>query len=216
MRWWTGALLAIVLAGAVALVGCGRKLGPIADSLEDVHRLPPDTRKVRVRGLGEDGVAALPRLRGLHELSLLSGWKAYDVQAPMSAYYALSPDELPRLRHIRVGASASVDGRTLEWIGSFPSLRSVVIAGCDNPSGQDLRALRDLERLTYLRLGPKCPWLDEQAFVELAEFAAEELELELGGNPGLDPAWIERLAEAKPKWKILRSRADGLTVWRTE
>lgn len=153
--------------GATAIVAAQEPERAFVGSVADVLALPADTRAVEASGVGDDVVAALPRLAGLEVVVLREPWNesfglGLKIAPPPDPQHVTNAiwkhlAKLPKLRRLElrgtVLAARTRSGDASSVIGALevlPGLETLVLRGFDTPDDalvrlSSLRSLRELD-----------------------------------------------------------------------
>lgn len=183
------------LALCLVWLGCGSSLGPVAKSAAEIALLPADTKDARLRGIGDDDIAALGRLKDLECFDVGSGRMAVNQKVTVVGFTRLADLQLSALESVIVSHS---DGITDEAIAAIARNRSVklLVLSESGPFGTEgVRSISGMPALTWLDLRG-CKGVTDECIPDLVRLRS----MEPGGlrvtGSGITVAGIKKLRTA--------------------
>lgn len=126
-------------------------------SMADLEALPPDTRALRVHGLGDDALPALQRLRCLESLEMHGSVRVMLTSRPQALVVSLTDNafanlaHLSKLRRLCLDTHAALSGAGLDELQRLPLLEALALRNLD-VGDSHFEALSRLPSLTELDL----------------------------------------------------------------
>jgi len=192
-------LLAVVL---LSISGCGNG-PPVVDDADDVNRLSASTQSVRARGMSDEDVYALGRLKDLVRLDFTGGWGGMDAKLTDKGLKTIANLGLDNLEDLSIGWCARITDEGMKSIENFPSLSMLLLAKSPNLTDEGLRWIVKSDSLVYLDLGG-CPGITDAGLLVLAQKGNWE-ELHFDRCPAVTDRGVEELARLLPGARIRKN-----------
>ncbi|HEU4394908.1 MAG TPA: hypothetical protein VFS92_05020 [Planctomycetota bacterium] len=199
--------------------GCGRKLGPVASSAQELDRAPRSAVLVRARGLRDADVSRLAEFQNLETLNLAAGTAASPQRLTHAGFRTLAQLQLPALTAVTVSCSDTIDDEAVRAIASLKSLRLVSLVRCKPFTVEGVRALSALQGLEELDLRG-CAQLTDECVPLLSRLKSLKAPRALGvTGTGLSAEGVRKLQDAlgesvvdvsQPYWKAEDPAASGV------
>ena len=187
------------VGGMIAFCGCG-EWPPIVNTQADIHRLPETTVSVRARGLRDEYIPALGRLKRLNYLDFAGGMAVEDAPITDVGLQHLSKLSLSELDTLELGYCKHITDAGLAHVGQIKTVTTLQLSACPKITDAGLPELLKMERLTYLDLRG-CQKITDAGLLELA--AKSNLTyLDLGGCRSVTAQGIAKLQTTLPGLKI--------------
>ena len=192
-------LFAVVL---LSISGCG-SWPPVVDDADDVNRLSASARSVRARGLSDEDVYALGRLKDLVDLDFGGGWGVMDAKLTDKGLATIAHLGLDDLDQLSLGWCVRITDEGMNSIEKFPSLSMLFLMGNPNLTDEGLRRIVKLESLVHLDLRG-CPGITDASLLVLAEKKNWD-ELNLDGCLAVTGVGVEDLIRRLPGVRIRKN-----------
>ena len=190
----------------LALSGCG-SYPPAVDSKWDIWRVSSGTTSVGARGMPDEVIPELGRLRDLQRVDFGRGQLAIP-RAPITdaGLESLAQLKLPRLDCVCLLYCDGITDRGLESIARMDRLTSLFLGDCPGISDEGLRWIATMERLEYLDLRDS-PQITDVGLLYLADAPALS-DLNLTGCTGVSDAGVLAIGRQR-----FLTRMDMIECW---
>ena len=123
----------LLAMACVSLSSClGYKTPPV-DTREDLLKLDPSTTWIRGRGLSDDSIFTLDRIKNAEFLDLCGGYAVKPLRLTNKGFenLVLISDELPNLNRLELcNCNPEITDKAALYIAELPHLRSLIVMGC--------------------------------------------------------------------------------------
>ena len=193
----------------IMLSGCG-KISPIVASRKDVERLSSSERIVQARGLPDEHIASLARLRHLEQLDFSGGWAVCEARITDKGLKSLAQLDLPHLERLILGHCSHITDNGLLDVSAMQRLTLLNLWHCPQITDAGLPALSRMQNLNWLSL-MACPKITDMGLPTLL-LITNLTALDLRGCPGITDRGLDYLA-AKTNWQtIMLGGCTNVTV----
>jgi hypothetical protein len=192
--------LSIVIAVYLStLQGCG-DWPPMVSDEEDIRSLPATVESIRARGIGDNDISALARLRELRHLDFSSGYGEQACTITDDGLKRLAELDLPYLETLTLGWCENITDAGLAHIAELESLEWLGLPGCTNITDAGLPWVTDVTKLKGLDLRG-CLNITDEGIQQLALKTDWDVIL-LGGCQNVTAAGIDQLQTVLPQARI--------------
>ncbi len=179
--------------------GCGH-WPPIVDTADDVKRLSVSEPSIRARGLADNDIPSLARLRNLRDLDFSGGMAVKKAKITDKGLEQLARLDLPNLDTLALGWNDNITDTGLDHICRMETLAWLMLPACPHITDAGLPKLTKAKHLTYLDLRG-CPGVTDVGIQQLAAKTNWET-IQLGGCPNVTVRGVAKLRAALPKARI--------------
>jgi len=193
------------IGASLLLCSCGSR-PPVVKSSRDIQRLPSNEDSVRARGLSDNEIAALARLRKLRVLDFSGGHAVAHAPLTDEGLARLVEIDLPQLEILTFGYSTNLTDNGLVHIGRMHTVKWLSFMACPNVTDRGLPHLLAMKNLTGLDLRG-CSGISDRGLEILATKTNWQTIL-LGGCTNVTPAGVSRLQAALPKARVEKNEQE--------
>jgi Leucine Rich repeat len=182
-----------------ALIGCG-DWPPVVDSKQDIANLSPSEPSIRARGLTDDDIPSIGRLRELKILDFAGGRAVKDCELTDAGLAELAKLDLSHLETLKLGWCDKITDAGLDEVARLKRLTHLLLPACPNITDAGLPKLNESKSLKYLDLRG-CPEITADGIQQLAA-KQDWQEIHLGGCPKITAQGVARLQAALPNARV--------------
>ena len=178
---------------------------PVVENREDILEIDSCVEAIRCRGLSDQDIPALSRLKCLRGLSFGAGHKAVDSKITDHGLKELSKLDLPRLEQLNLSYNPAITDKGLYYLKDMVPLKSLILHNCPNISGEGLAVLTQLRSL-HMHGNDQITWSDLKLLKNLKELEI----LDLSGCSNVSLEDLDKIRELLPDCYV---RKNG-KAWR--
>ena len=141
-----------ILVFCLFLSSCVGYKTPVIKSVEDVQKLNPSTKWIRGRGLSDEAILYLGRIKGAESIDLCGGYLAGPANITDKGFenLALVSVDLPNLRGISICSSDLITDKSLYWISKTQNIEGVGITDCQKITSEGFKYLSENKNIRFL------------------------------------------------------------------
>ena len=181
---------------ALFFASCGN-YPDIVETSADVRTLNVRERSIRARGLPDEDIHLLGRLRSLELLDFGSGWGVKPAQISDRGLEVLASLRLEKLSSLNLSYNENIKDAGLEHVRKLRSLDTLVLGGCPNITDDGLSAIARIRALTSLNL-MGCDSITDDGLLSLVSLRKLR-HLNLDGFRGISAQGVEQLQRRMPR-----------------
>ena len=197
--------VALALIALVSLDGCGH-WPPVVNSKKDVERLRTTEPSVRARGLRDNDIPSLGRLRDLRILDFAGGVLVTEMHLTDEGLAQISSLDLPRLEILTFGCSAKITDAGLAHIAQMRTVTYLSFTACPRITDAGLPQLVTMTNLTGLDLRG-CSGITDQGLQRLA-LKTNWQTIELGGCSNVGAEAVAKFQAALPGARVKKDEKE--------
>jgi hypothetical protein len=188
-------VLLILGGGVLVTAGCKGYVA-VAQTADDIRRLPADTRTVRGYGLSDTDIPALARLSRLECLDISA--------APITDFglERLSKLKLPKLDTLCLGYSNKITDSGLAHVAKMDTIHCLIVRGCPRITDAGMGHLAQMKNLPDLAV-MGCPGVTD-AGVRMLGAKTNWNSINFSGSPNVTAAEVAKLAAKNPNARIVK------------
>ncbi|MFT5284346.1 MAG: hypothetical protein ACI8TQ_000502 [Planctomycetota bacterium] len=190
MKRFTTAFVILVLASA-----CGH-YPPIVESARDFEKLSLDEESIRARGLADEDIHALERMKNLQHLDFTGGWAVKEAKITDDGVKVLASLNLPLLTSIHIGYNERVGDRAVGYLAGMQPLTMLALFDCPNVTDAALVDLSKRGSVVYLLLNG-CSGVTDEGVLQLVNLRGLE-SLSLDGCQNVTAETVTTLRRMMP------------------
>ena len=189
----------LCLFAVLLITGCGH-YPPVVETAADVQRLPTSEKSIRARGLADDDIPSLARLRGLKYIDFSSGVAVEKAKITDKGLEQLAKLDLPNLEELDLGWCDNITDAGVAHVCKIRTLTMLLLMACTRITDSAIPELAKAKTLTYLDLRGG-PGITDGGLQKLAAKHNWE-HIELGGAPNITAKGVAQLQAALPRTRI--------------
>jgi hypothetical protein len=156
----------LLVLGCLFLSSCLGYKTPTVDTRRDLLELDPSTTWVRGRGLSDDAILTLSRIKNAEFLDLCGGYAAEPLKLTDKGFGNLMTisDELPNLSRLELcNCNPDITDKTAMFIAEMPHLRYLSVMGCPGFTDKALEYLANSTSIETIFLA-RCDRITNEGF----------------------------------------------------
>jgi len=194
------------LLGVMLLVSACGKWPDIVNTKGDVESLPEEVTSVRARGLSDEGIVSLKRLRNLRVIFFDAGRAALDAKITDRGLENLASIQLPNLKVLMLGYCYNITNNGLRYVARLKTLENLSLMACVGIDDNGLQYLVELSSLQRLDLRG-CSNITDRGIMILSKMKNLK-ELLLGGCKRVSTEGFKRLQTLMPNCMVKKDEKE--------
>jgi len=180
--------------------GCDYNPTPIVEDADDVDDLPDSTQHIRARGLGDEDIYSLERLKILSVVDFEGGWGVKEAEITDKGIEKLSSYDLPLLGILHLSRCKHITDEGLKYVSRMKSLHLLTLDFNDQITDKGLEYISEMSELDELRIRD-CDGITDKGLRHLHKMKSLE-EVHIGLIDNLSKEAIDELKKALPDCKV--------------
>lgn len=184
-----------LFSASILVVSCGYTTPPV-DTGEDILKLEPTTKWIRGRGLSDEAILSLSRIKDAEFLDLCGGYATGPLKITDNGFKNLVSisSELPNLYRLEICNCNHLSDQAISYIAEMPHLKSLTITGCSPLTDEAIEYLSHSKSIETIFLS-RCPGITNKGFKYLSQSTSiKAVRLENFGPTQLNNIGLEYLA----------------------